>query len=115
MKIVLTTILFLLTTIANAETWSCDYKSTEGPASDSTSFERKGKIFKASNLSGDFLIAKENSYAITLVDQSDSDFIVKLRKDGKIDGSINFIDLRDMAQWTGKCLVSNIKTKWSIY
>ena len=104
-------ILLLIPNLVMAETWSCDYKSTEGPASDSTSFERKGKIFKASNLSGDFLIAKENSYAITLVDQSDSDFIVKLRKDGKIDGSINFIDLRDMASWTGKCLVSNIKTK----
>ena len=45
--------------------------------------------------------------------RQEKNYVTKLmiKKDGKIDGSINFIDLRDMASWTGKCLVSNIKTK----
>ena len=98
-------LLLLIPNLVMAETWHCSYKSTEGPASDSTSFKKEGKVFKASNIGGDFLIAKENSYAIILVHQGASDFIVNLKKDGPIDGSINFIDLRDMAQWTGKCLI----------
>jgi hypothetical protein len=107
-KIILLISLLLANTV-NAEIYSCSYKSTEGPASDTTDFIRDGKFFKASNLGGKFLIAKENSYAIILVDQEVSDFVVHLKKDGPIDGSINFIDLRDMAQWSGKCLISNIK------
>ena len=102
-------LLLLIPFTSYAEEWACSYKSTEGPASDTTTFIRDGNQFVTDGILGPFSIAKENQYTIILVGQGISNFIVELKKDRPAQGSINFIDLSDMAQWTGKCLVANIK------
>ena len=102
-------ILFLIPNLVMAETWHCSFKSTEGPAEDTESFKREGKFFVSKGKFDDslnkYLIAKESDYSIILVYQGTSDFIIELDKVRKIEGKINFIDLRDMAQWKGNCLI----------
>lgn len=112
MKYLLALLLLLLPNIADAETWNCSYKSTEGPATGSTEFTRNGNIFDSKDefstlkkLKDEWLIAKENKNYIILVFQGLSKFVVELNKDNETSASINFIDLSDMAQWKGKCSV----------
>ena len=105
--------LFLIPNLVMAETWNCSYKSTEGPAVGKSSFTRDGNLFISTDKFSEFkeskdeyLITKENEYSIILVFQGTSDFVVELKKERKIEGKINYIDLRDMAQWKGNCLVT---------
>ena len=108
MKKLLFTILFIPSFVL-AETWHCNYKSTEGPASDSESFMRAGKYFVSEKKFTDglnqYLIAKEEGNSIILVFQGTSNYVVHLRGNKEIGGNINYIALSDMAQWKGNCRI----------
>ena len=104
-------LLFLIPNLVMAETWHCSYKSTEGPAEDTESFKREGKFFVSEGKFGDYknkyLIANETDYSIILAFQSSvSDYVIRLIKVRKIEGSINYIDLTDMSQWKGSCILN---------
>ena len=101
-------LLLLIPNLLMAETWHCTYKSTEGPATESSSFERQGEYFTygASYTDKKFKIAKISEYGtITLVHQGVSDYIVQLHTTNKIDGEITFTALADFSQWKGFCSI----------
>ena len=110
--------LLIIPSIVNAEIWHCSYKSTEGTREGSISLIRDGKYFygfdEFSNLKKEkdkYVISKENKYSIILVFQGISDFIIQLDKVREDKGKINFVDINDLSQWKGNCLVTNIKIK----
>ena len=107
MKKLLLAALFLTPSLAMAETWNCTYKSTEGPATETSSFTRVGEYFtySASYTNDKFKIVKETKGEIVLDFQGISDYEVKLSTNNGTDGKIVFTALADNSQWKGPCSI----------
>ena len=112
MKTAITIILFLISNLANAESWNCSYKNNSGLAEEISVFKKSGNSYEwitsfsyLYDKPDKFEIIKESNNQITLLYQ---DYLVTLTKIDAASGNIKFIELSGGSEqiYVGNCLIT---------